>query len=74
MATVFHKTIPKKNLEELNLKLLQKVKAKVKPDALVVHQSKDEMKMQRWKVGRDSFTVNWNHNPNKIGFYRCKSL
>ena len=40
------------------------------PEALVVQNTKEDLKLQRWRVGRDSFNVNWIHNPNKIGFLR----
>ena len=74
MATVFPKTIAKQSLEEIKTKLLHKIKAKGSVDALVVHNSKEELKLQRWRVGRDSKSVNWIHNPNKIGFYKCKQF
>ena len=45
MATVFPKTIAKQSLEELNIKLLNKIKAKGSVDALVVHDSKEELKL-----------------------------
>ena len=72
MAQVFQKTIAKKSLDELNQKLINKIVKKDHVTALVVHDSKEELKLQRYKVGRDSFSVVPLQNKDKIGFFKCK--